>query len=375
MISREILVNYTGKKGGGLLYSFEMTKALIDNGNSVSAIISYKAENINEWKNLKLKRLFIIETYSNKFTFIINTIKLILNKRAIINAFIDIKFDYVYVPMIQPWTNLINKNFPNVPVIVTIHDPIPHSSMGLIYRKIQNNAILKSNKCVVLSKKFINFVESKYNKKGNVFYLPHGIFDYYKSFSPVKSIYNKSSINFLFFGRINEYKGLDILLKAFNLLTQYFSNISLTIAGEGDISQYKPLIFKANVNVYNRWINDDEVCEFFNCNNLVTVLPYTDATQSGVIPLAMAYKSLIIATKVGGIDEQITHGNTGILIPPNDVNQLFIAMKETVEGKINFNEITNNAYIYINNHSWGKIADYLVQNHMEDKIIVSKKNI
>jgi glycosyltransferase involved in cell wall biosynthesis len=48
----------------------------------------------------------------------------------------------------------------------------------------------------------------------------------------------------------------------------------------------------------------------------VTLAPYRHATQSGVVVLAHALGSVPIATAVGGIPEQVTHGVDGILVPP-----------------------------------------------------------
>ena len=46
-----------------------------------------------------------------------------------------------------------------------------------------------------------------------------------------------------------------------------------------------------------------------------TLLPYRAATQSGVIPLAQACGSVVIASAVGGIPEQVEDGVTGLLLP------------------------------------------------------------
>lgn len=47
-----------------------------------------------------------------------------------------------------------------------------------------------------------------------------------------------------------------------------------------------------------------------------TLLPYRLATQSGTIPLAHVLGSVPVAYGVGGIVEQIDHGRTGLLLPP-----------------------------------------------------------
>ena len=61
-------------------------------------------------------------------------------------------------------------------------------------------------------------------------------------------------------------------------------------------------------------------------NSSVVVCPYTDATQSGVVMSAYAFKKPVIATRVGGLPEMVDDGSTGLLIAPKDSR----AIKEAV---------------------------------------------
>jgi glycosyltransferase involved in cell wall biosynthesis len=65
----------------------------------------------------------------------------------------------------------------------------------------------------------------------------------------------------------------------------------------------------------------EEVQQFFQ-RATVVVLPYLDATQSGIIPTAYMYKRAVVATKVGSIPEVVDHEVTGILIEPGNEKSL-----------------------------------------------------
>jgi len=67
----------------------------------------------------------------------------------------------------------------------------------------------------------------------------------------------------------------------------------------------------------------------------VTLAPYRHATQSGVVVLAHALGSVPIATAVGGIPEQVTHGVDGILVPPDsDVTVWAAALEQLADDEL-----------------------------------------
>ena len=68
-----IAVISLGRKGGGPLYSFEMTKGLIENGCKVFLFISKYVENIDMWLMLKTEYTEIIKTYTGKISFVLKS--------------------------------------------------------------------------------------------------------------------------------------------------------------------------------------------------------------------------------------------------------------------------------------------------------------
>ena len=121
--------------------------------------------------------------------------------------------------------------------------------------------------------------------------------------------------NILFFGLIREYKGLDILIKAFRTLPEDFQ---LVIAGEpyGSFETYGRLIdesgCKDRIFVFPEYVRDSEVKKYFSAAD-VTVLPYRSATQSGVSSVSYHFDVPMIVTNVGGLKETIGDRGTGIV--------------------------------------------------------------
>ena len=150
--------------------------------------------------------------------------------------------------------------------------------------------------------------------------LPHPIYTHFGAKLPREEAERRLNIpagrrTLLFFGLIREYKGLDILLQAFDLLDERYQ---LVIAGEpyGSFDKYQKLIdggrAPQDVHVFPNYIRDDEVKDYFSAADLA-VLPYRSATQSGISSVACHFIVPMVVTDVGGLRETVGARNTGIV--------------------------------------------------------------
>jgi glycosyltransferase involved in cell wall biosynthesis len=138
----------------------------------------------------------------------------------------------------------------------------------------------------------------------------------------------------LFFGRLWEYKGLEYLIRAEPLITEKIPDATIVIAGEGeDFGRYRRLMtHPERFVVYNEYLPDERRSELFRQATLV-VLPYVDASQSAVIPVAYSFMKPVVATTVGGLPEMVDHGRTGYLVPPRDERALADAIVRLLRDK------------------------------------------
>ena len=123
----------------------------------------------------------------------------------------------------------------------------------------------------------------------------------------------------LFFGLIRDYKGLDMLLRAWAKWMP--DDRKLLVAGEFYTSResYVALIdelgLKDRVVLHDRFIADEDVCCYFSVADSL-VLPYRSATQSGVTQIAYNFSLPMLVTNVGGLPEIVPDGVVGLVCEP-----------------------------------------------------------
>ncbi len=127
----------------------------------------------------------------------------------------------------------------------------------------------------------------------------------------------------LFFGLIRDYKGLDLLLRAWAQLCDAGKTVGrkLIVAGEFYTARepYMRLIeelgLQGELILHDRFIPDAEVRNYFSAADFV-VLPYRSATQSGVTQIAYQFATPMVVTDVGGLAEIVPDGSVGYLCAP-----------------------------------------------------------
>ncbi|MBR5234635.1 MAG: glycosyltransferase [Bacteroidaceae bacterium] len=126
----------------------------------------------------------------------------------------------------------------------------------------------------------------------------------------------------LFFGLIRDYKGLDLLLRAFADKRLREKKVKLIVAGEfySNAEMYEQLEqelgLAPHIVWYKEFIPADQVRYFFAAADLVAQ-PYKSATQSGITQIAYHFERPMLVTNVGGLAEIVPHGKVGYVTEPN----------------------------------------------------------
>lgn len=122
-------------------------------------------------------------------------------------------------------------------------------------------------------------------------------------------------LRLLSFGRLLPYKGLDLLAGALELLGPR-SDLEVRVAGHGPPS---PVLDRLRalpgVSVENRWVPEHEIGALVAWSDAM-VLSHTEASQSGAAAAAISAGRFVVATRVGGIVEQLAREPGAILVEP-----------------------------------------------------------
>jgi glycosyltransferase involved in cell wall biosynthesis len=256
-------------------------------------------------------------------------------------------------------------------VIISIHDPFPHSGEESDALSLSSRIYRFLNKKLVRKHLLYNdtmveaYARSRGISRDRIITSRLGPYDYLRS---IRGGVIANQCDFLFFGRIQKYKGIDLLLEAFKLVLEKAPGARLLIAGSGsfwfDIESYA--IPAENLVVCNRFIPGSELADMIEAASVV-VCPYRDATQSGVVMSAYAFCKPVIVTDVGALREVVEDGTTGRIVPPNDANALSLAMLDFLHGESSH----RNWHGSIHRHFYEQEGSW---NHITSKLIVKYRN-
>jgi glycosyltransferase involved in cell wall biosynthesis len=149
---------------------------------------------------------------------------------------------------------------------------------------------------------------------------------------------NKDEIIIALVGRINSWKGQQLLLNAFNILSKTNQNIKLVYLGSAPLNQE---IFEIDLKNKIKELNlgdkvvlipfQKEIGKFWNSID-IAVVPSTEPEPFGMVVIeAMLAKKPVVASNHGGPTEIVLNNKTGFLFEHNNEKLLAASIQKLID--------------------------------------------
>lgn len=206
------------------------------------------------------------------------------------------------------------------PFIVSVHDPEPHpgTRIGAFIHQVGRRTWKQASHIHIFSECFVPLMKQFGIDAQRLFVIP--LCTDVSNFTQYAQPNIPREPLALFFGRLEAYKGIPVLVEA---AEQLRGKLRFAIAGPGQLPpdlqqriESQPDLFE----LHNRFLSEAEVAQLFQRAS-VCVMPYVQATQSSVPWIAAAFGVPVVATATGGLADQVRQMQ-GVLVPPNNPHAL-----------------------------------------------------
>ncbi len=217
----------------------------------------------------------------------------------------------------------------------------------IIYRDIQFVTVSNSSK-----KEMIDQGISEHN----IQVIHNGISLNYK-----ENIFEKTkNPSICYIGRLKEYKQIDHLINAFELVKKDFPYSTLSIAGSGDKErELKELVQNKKLEndvIFHGFIDEEKKIQLYQ-ESWVFINPSVKEGWGLTVIEANACGTPAIAYNVPGLKESIKNNFNGLLVDSVDFYSLSKTIKEFLKHEELRNNISRNAIIWSKNFNWDKSSN------------------
>ncbi len=289
----------------------------------------YYEKNIHPSRKKNVKIVRYDSTKLNKLLLLIDTPHYI--KKAFRQYYTEKKIDVVHVLASGALHyKMIGESRKSTQLFQTVHDLQPHEAKKAWHKMLRQHIIYtKLGKLYAQAPCLITNSHEQYKKLSELFPAKK---IYYHSFPSLitpevanggMTVAETLGIDnyILFFGRIEKYKGIDLLYEAFIGNEKLLHNYKLVIAGSGDMYFNIDKRYSDHVICINRYIDDREIADLYRRAACV-VYPYISATQSGVLSLSCFFQTPSLVSDVPFFAGQVREKPIAATFVCNDVRSL-----------------------------------------------------
>lgn len=323
---------YWGRRGALSRFTLELARVATSTaGVQVSVSVSRQNEAFASFAPMG-DALFPVDTFSSASGALLGASRLLAVRRALARRLAHDRTDAVVALMPHVWTQLTLDVVRNAGAryVTIVHDAVPHpGEKGRALHRWLLREAEAADHVVTLSRAVAGQLANTSSvpaQRISTSFLPDITYSHAAPFTRPDG----DDFRLLFFGRVLPYKGLERLVAAVEQLQASRRRVSLGVYGEGHLEGLDARLRAVQATVVNRWIGEGEVADIFAQHDAV-VLSHAEASQSGVAAAAFGAGVPVVALPVGGLVEQVRHGETGLIAARPDVPALADAIATLVD--------------------------------------------
>lgn len=150
---------------------------------------------------------------------------------------------------------------------------------------------------------------------------------------PAVQATTSATVAILFLGRISDHKGAFDLIRAAALV---HGNFKITLCGPGEIERAKALVAELHLDSkidLAGWVAGPEKEKLLSDAQVFVLPSHYEGVPMAMLE-AMAWALPVVATRVGGIPEVVSHGIEGLLVKPGDIHNLATELEQLIEDRV-----------------------------------------
>jgi len=259
------------------------------------------------------------------------------------------------------------------PTVGTVHDPQSHTGQESMLFGIDLNEKERALGGLLLDRTIVHGPETEKQalnagyREGRLRIVPHGVYTHFP-----ESDVEPELDQLLFFGNIRENKGYDRIPELLDLVAERHPDVSAVVAGDlsdsVDETWGKRTIQRLQDHNYIKldqgYISMEQAAKYFT-ESAAVILPYYDASTSGVLRVAYRYCTPVVATDVGDIGYYVKNDGTGLIAANNNVEAIADKTVQLLGDTACRERLVANLKSANEQYSWNNIAEKTIDVYQE----------
>jgi phosphatidylinositol alpha-mannosyltransferase len=272
----------------------------------------------------------------------------------------------IFPPEIAYWA----ARYASVPVVVTFHTyglrlpGLVRGGFHLVFRSLPGSVSAR----IAVSNAAREWAEPWF--PGRYHIIPNGVDT--DVFSPRRSrpeTVRDLGPYILFVGRLEKRKGLEVLLRAMPQVMRAVPDINLVVVGSGPLeSRCRSLCRELGVGSRTSFLGqvDTDILPGLYANCTLFASPALGGEAMGIVLVeAMAAGTCVVASRIPGYDEVITHDHDGLMVAPGDPSAWADALAHLLSTPTECARLGTAARMRAADFSWPAIAGRIEQVYRE----------